>query len=196
MVAEFGRHPTDIGKIFNQMIYYIDEHWCHLLDNFDQMWLHQDNLRMMAEAIQDKGCPLHNCFGFLDGTLIPNARPIYNQRELYNGKNKVHGLKYQSLTVANGLIANLYWPVEGRIHDSTLLRESGILQTVEHFTAADGSPLIMYADKAYPIHQHLITPYRGVGLSNVERFFNICHELTQNCCGMELWQSFFKFCIC
>ena len=121
MVAEFGRHPTDIGIIFNQMIYYIDEHWCHLLDNFDQMWLHQDNLRMMAEAIPDKGCPLNNCFGFLDGTLIPNARPIYNQRELYNGKDKVHGLKYQSLTVANGLIANLYGPVEGRRHDSTLL---------------------------------------------------------------------------
>ena len=31
----------------------------------------------------------------------------------------------------------------------------------------------MYADKAYPIHQNLITPYRGVGLSNVEIFFNI-----------------------
>jgi len=105
--------------------------------------------------------------------LVQNTRPTYNQREVYNGKDRVHGLKYQSLTFPNGLIGNLYGPVEGRLHDATLLRESGILQEVANFTDVDGRPLVIYGDKAYPLSDQLLTPYRGVGHNNDQRNFNL-----------------------
>ena len=108
-------------------------------------------MRFYAEAVHENGCPIDTCFGFIDGTLRQTCRPIYNQREVYNGKYRVHGLKFQSVLVPNGLIAKLYGPVEGRLHDSTLLRESGVMDEIEHFNMADGRPMNLYGDKAYPI---------------------------------------------
>lgn len=173
MVIEFGRHPTDIGIIFNEMLHFIHQTWDHLLTNFDQTWLHIDHLREFAHAIHNNGCPLNNCFGFIDGVLKPIARPVYNQRDVYNGKDRIHGLKYQAVTMPNGMIGNLYGPIEGRLHDSTLLRESGILDQIAPFTTENGDSLVIYGDKAYPIGNNLITPYRGVGLEHAERYFNL-----------------------
>ena len=39
-------------------------------------------------------------------------------RVLYNGHKRVHAIKFQSVVAPNGLIANLFGPVEGRRHDS------------------------------------------------------------------------------
>lgn len=95
MVPEFGRHPTEISIICNEMTYLLNTTWCQLLDTFRQPWLSVDNLRRFADTVFQKGCPLQSCFGFIDGVLKPCARPTYNQRNIYNGKDRVHGLKYQ-----------------------------------------------------------------------------------------------------
>ena len=58
-----------------------------------------------------KGAPLENCFGFVDGTVRPICRPNENQSTVYNGHKRVHALKFQSVTIPTGLIANLYGPV-------------------------------------------------------------------------------------
>lgn len=173
LVAEFGRHQTELSIICNEMVYYVHKTWNHLLDSFNQNWLCLESLRAFAEAIFEKDCPLDNCFGFIDGVLKPCARPIYNQRSIYNGKDRTHGLKYQSVMMPNGLIGNLYGPVEGSKHDSSMLRESGVLDQISHFTLADGRPLVLYGDKAYPIYANLITPYRGVALTPEEKRFNL-----------------------
>lgn len=56
---------------------------------------------------------LENCFGFVDGTVGSIARPDENQRVVYNGHNRVHALKFQSVALPNGIIANMYGPVGG-----------------------------------------------------------------------------------
>ena len=43
--------------------------------------------------------------------MRPITRPGENQRLLYNGHKRVHGLKFQSVVLPNGLIAHLYGPV-------------------------------------------------------------------------------------
>ena len=60
-----------------------------------------------------KGSPLTNCFGFIDGTVRQISKPGENQRILYNGHKRVHSLKFQSVAIPNGLIANLYGPLRG-----------------------------------------------------------------------------------
>lgn len=69
------------------------------------------------------GSPPPNCFGFVDGTV----RPGENHRLVYNGRKRVHMLKLQSLVIPNGIIANLFSPLEGRRHDAGMLDKSGLL---------------------------------------------------------------------
>ena len=77
----------------------------------NQPFLSPANLERYARAITRNGSPLTNCFGFIYGTVHGISRPGEHQRVLYNGRKRVHALKFQSVTIPNGLIANLYGPV-------------------------------------------------------------------------------------
>ncbi|VDI30162.1 Hypothetical predicted protein [Mytilus galloprovincialis] len=96
-----------------------------------QEWLSEEYLRTFAEVIHKRGSPLLNCWGFIDGTVMPICRPIRHQRIVYSGHKRVHGLKFQSVVATNGLVANLSGPIEGRRHDSGMLRESGLMNQLE-----------------------------------------------------------------
>ena len=52
-----------------------------------------------ADVIHAKGVPLENCFGFIDGTVRPIARPDQKQGIVYNGHKLVHSLKFQSVAL-------------------------------------------------------------------------------------------------
>ena len=67
------------------------------------------------------------------------CRPDENQRILYNGHERVHEIKFQSVVAPNGLIASLFGPVKGRRHDRGMLVDSGLLQELSHYLfAPDG----------------------------------------------------------
>jgi len=89
----------------------------------DQAHLTQQMLGQYANIIHEKGAPLENCFGFIDGTVCPILRPQVNQSTVYNGHKRTHAIKFQSVILPNGLIANLSGPFEGKRHDSAMLRE-------------------------------------------------------------------------
>ncbi|CAC5389771.1 unnamed protein product [Mytilus coruscus] len=126
-----------------------------------------------ADAIAARDAPLLNCWGFIDGTVRPLCRPTTNQRILFNGHKRVHAIKFQSIVSPNGLVANMYGPIEGRRHDAGLLRESGIcgeLQT--HITTPTGDIYVIYGDPAYPMTTHIIKPFRGGVISAAQARFN------------------------
>ena len=81
--------------------------------------LNPPTLEMYARLVHDKGAALQNCFGFVDGTVRPIARPDQHQRVMYNGHKRVHAIKFQSLVLPNGLIANLYSPVGNYVFQVT-----------------------------------------------------------------------------
>jgi hypothetical protein len=103
----FGRHIIDLSLIIQFIIKYIIENFDHLLSNLDQPWLNIQAIEQYARAIQNKGSPLDRCWGFIDGSIVQICRPIENQRHLYSGHKKVHCIKFQAITVPNGLIASL-----------------------------------------------------------------------------------------
>jgi DDE superfamily endonuclease len=80
------------------------------------------------ERIADIG-PIENCFGFMDWTLVRTSRlngANAIQRSMYNGHERCHVLKFQTVATPDGLIFHLFGPEEGRRHDSTLYRKSNM----------------------------------------------------------------------
>ena len=146
----------------------------HLFSNLQQPWLSSQNLQSFADAIHNRGAALNNCWGFVDGTVRPICRPSRNQRVAYNGHKRVHAIKFQSVVAPNGLVANLYGPVEGRRHDDFMLQMSGLLPQLEQYSfSPNGQALCIYGDPAYPHRVHLQCPYeRRVPLTEEQQLFN------------------------
>lgn len=79
---------------------------------------------------------------------------------MHNEHKRVHGLKFQSIALPNGLIGNIFGSVEGRKHDAGMLADSGILNDVGNFAFSPaGQPMCVYGDPAYSLWIHLQAPY-------------------------------------
>ena len=172
MAIRFGRNLTEICLIFNEVLDLVYDAHHHRLESWNQPFLSPELLQNCADAVHDKGAPLENCFGFIDGTVRPIARPKYYQRQMYNGHKRVHSIKFQSVVLPNGLIANLAGPYEGKRHDSTMLRESGLLASLRQVAFHNNQPLCLYGDPAYPLGIHLQAPFRNRELTPEMMEFN------------------------
>ena len=64
----------------------------HLLTSLELVWLDPE---IFSQAIYNKGSPLEQCWGFIDGTARPIPRPIRSQRIMYSGHKIIHCLKFQ-----------------------------------------------------------------------------------------------------
>ena len=139
----------------------------------NQQWLSPANFQVFADAVHDKGAPLENCWGFVDETVRPICRPGENQRILYNGHKKVHAIKFQSVVTPNGLIANLYGPVEGRKHDSGMLGDSGFFRELQQYAhGPNNNILCIYGDPAYPLRPQLMDPFKGLAITPLQHAWN------------------------
>ena len=91
---------------------------------------------------------------------------------MYNGDKRLHAIKFQSVVIPNGLIANLSSPFEGERHDSTMLNQSGLLNDLRQIAFYNGEPLCLYGDPAYPLGVHLQGPYRNPNISPEQMQYN------------------------
>ena len=115
LIPRFGRPVPELSMIYNIVLDYIYSTQGHRITQWNNTILDPVSLERYAVAISDKGAALDNCIGFIDGTVRPICRPGELQRVVYNGHKRVHALKFQSVTLPNGMIANMYGPV-GKIY--------------------------------------------------------------------------------
>ena len=174
LVCHFARPVPELSIITNHMMDLIYGRWHHLLTRYNHDLLSPPKLLQYANVIQQAGAALDNCWGFVDGTVRPVCRPNENQRVIYNGHKRVHSIKFQAVALPNGLVGNLFGPIEGRRHDSFMLAASGFLQDLQRFSncPVTGRPLCVYGDPAYPIRAHLQRPYKGAVLTPAQQDFN------------------------
>ena len=111
MLARFGRPVPELSMISNTVMNYIYDIHGHKLCQWNHDILNPGYFDTYTDAISNKGAALQNCFGFIDGTIRPICRPSQEQRIMFYGHKRVHSLKFQSVTLPNGLIANLFGPV-------------------------------------------------------------------------------------
>ena len=109
MVHLFTKPVPVLCRITNEVLDYIYQVHSHCILQWNRQLLSQANLERFAEVVHQKGSPLDNCCGFVDGTVRPICRPsTVNQRLLYNGRKRVHGIKLQSVVTLDGMINA--WP--------------------------------------------------------------------------------------
>jgi hypothetical protein len=74
----------------------------------------QHRFELYVRLIHEK-CHLRGvgAWGFIDGTLRKTCRPSRFQRLVYSGHKRCHGIKFQSVTTPDGLIALLFGPING-----------------------------------------------------------------------------------
>lgn len=77
---------------FMQIIDDVYVRFRHLLESLDLIWLNPEDF---SAAIHAKGGALHQCWGFVDGTVRPISRPSRNQRIMFSGHKRVHCIKFQ-----------------------------------------------------------------------------------------------------
>ncbi len=111
IIPRFPRPVSVLSLITNEVLDFIYENHAHLVTDWNRNVLNPAALQTYAEAISRKGSSLDNCFGFIDGTVRLIATPDTGQRVVFNEHKRVHGLKFQSITLPNGLIGNIFGPV-------------------------------------------------------------------------------------
>ena len=108
MISRFGRPVPELCMITNEVMENNFNNHSHRISQWNRDVLSSPLLQEYADAIHAKESPLENCFGFIDETVRPIARPNQQQRIVYNGHKRVHSLKFQSVALPNGLIGNMY----------------------------------------------------------------------------------------
>ena len=71
MIPLFGRPVPELSMITNHVMNYIYDTHCHRITEWNNNLLSPELLEVYARAIHQKGAPLQNCFGFIDGTVRP-----------------------------------------------------------------------------------------------------------------------------
>lgn len=102
---------------------YIYNNFGHLLSDLRNLpWHNLERFRLYADAVEAKGAPIPNCFGFIDGTTRGICRPSENQEAYYSGHKRQHCEKYQAVSCPDGMIVSLKGGYEGRKHNAAILR--------------------------------------------------------------------------
>jgi hypothetical protein len=159
----FPRHHTTLSLLFNMGISWLYDR-CHVLvSNLQQPFFTKERMQTYAAVVAQKTGQFARkmrIFGFIDGTFKSTCRPTKDQRIVYNGKDRAHGLKYQALTAPDGLILHLAGPFEGARHDAFTFLESQLEDMLRDKMTALGRTYRMYGDPAYTLSDYLLTPFR------------------------------------
>jgi len=132
----------------------------------------RQRLPLFVSALQRHGCPLKS-WAFIDGTARQICRPSEGQEVAYSGHKRYHALKYQALITPDGMFADMYGPVEGRINNQGLLTASKLLDTLGTLEAEGGGPFVIYGDRGYAMQPRLICPHSEPCRNRNEKEFNL-----------------------
>ena len=107
-------------------------------------------------------CP--HVWGFIDATVRPCCRPVYFQESIYNGKDRVHAIKFQTIVSVDGMICHCSGPWSGRRHDSYLYNKTlphvlGQLPVIWSDDRTTRVPVAVYADPGYTLSTRVLMPF-------------------------------------
>jgi len=111
----------------------------------------------LARKVVEKVETLDNCIGYIDGTVIENARrddPAL-QNVVHNGNKRKYALKYQAISTADGMFYHVYVPAEGRRHDWTLYFRSGLDAQLDEVMHVGEVQYCIFGDSGCNVREYL-----------------------------------------
>ncbi|KAG6947281.1 hypothetical protein JG688_00015618 [Phytophthora aleatoria] len=163
MMTTFGHERAWLCRVFLHMIDHVHdtlENKCYMAENIVAARMNE-----YCNAIKKKGAPTGGIFGVPDGPKLSVCRPSSLsegtggenlQKHLYSGHKRCHCLNYKAVTAPDGMCIHFWGPMEGRLHDSTMLRESALL---EYFNEHQDTFEItfLYGDPGYGVRKYLVS---------------------------------------
>lgn len=119
-----------LSSIITAAVRYLDRTFGNHVLFGDCFFNDTERLDRYAQALTDSGAPFRSCVGFIDGTTFHICRPSgeWVQAAFYSGHKRYHCMRWQGITMPDGMIASFYGPVPGASNDRGLLAESGVDQ--------------------------------------------------------------------
>jgi hypothetical protein len=167
--ARFRLDYDGVGKCFKLFLRHLVDHWQYLITDNVVFW--KPYLAGFAESIRNKCASKgvdfprgFRVFGFIDNTMNATCRPgggpardgTYAprndpliQRAWYNGWKKLHGMKWQTVDLPNGMNFHVWGPISIRHPDCTSLEESHINDLMMNLQVGDEMQYAIYGDSAY-----------------------------------------------
>ncbi|ETV75853.1 hypothetical protein H257_09828 [Aphanomyces astaci] len=157
----------------------------------------ETRLQLYANAIANKGSPVACLFGFIDGSKFETCRITQTsasafpdmQRYVYSVHKRRHCLNFQAITAPDNLCIHFWGPLEGARHDTTLLRESKLLDYVTERSYIFNNYFI-YGDPAYGVLRWIFSGYKGNTITQQESAFKSTMSTVRQ--SMEWWFSRLK----
>jgi hypothetical protein len=164
MEEEFGLECTQLSRIFDFMVEYVVARNSHLVMNnvaYFQPKFQEYNMAIRNHVLryplfQQLNVPLFACLDdvalFTDGTRWRISRPggpYWRQAVVFNGKDRVHCLEFQSTVAPDGMIVDCFGPCPGPTHDVNMWRQSCINSRLAACQLGQRIQYKTYGDKAY-----------------------------------------------
>lgn len=161
----FGRDSTSWSRAFTWFLQTLTEKYFPLLTNSISWWFHRfDNYVGAINRKVDNRA--HRVVGFIDDNIKRSCRPSSGpginrvngvhqaeQREVYSGYKKLHGLKWQTIDFPDGMIGEIYGPISARRNDCFVLNESRLnermAQLLMHLEPEES--YCIFGDSIFPI---------------------------------------------
>ena len=204
----FGMGHTAVSMAFNAFLDFIVDKWSYIItDNMD-FWL--PYLPDCAQAIRDK-CVEKGCYfpdarspgglrvaAFIDNTMNATCRPGGGpardgrdaprndpliQRAWYSGWKKLHGMKYQTIDMPNGMNLHVWGPISVRHNDLTSLRDSDVNQKIVDMQINEPLQWVVYGDSAY-VHvpdSHILARHHNEVNTERQNQENRCLSACREC---------------
>ena len=161
----FGGTKQRCGRIVNHVAVFLYKRFGDKMSTLDRERYNDDYILRLCDAGFQKNGVMENIWGFIDATIRPCARPVRFQKVVYNGKNKVHSIKFQTVVTWDGMIAHVAGPWPGARHDSGIFNESGLPQVlsslplISHDRLHRPLAVALYADEGYALSNRVFIPY-------------------------------------
>lgn len=105
----------------------------------------------------------------VDETIRRPSTPSWMQVAAYNGWKRVHGIKFQSLFLPNGLIGHLWRPEMCTTGDSLMMLHAGteqLMARVNEKSGLDRCFYYLYGDPAYAFADWMQVCHKGYTLQH------------------------------
>ncbi|OWZ11991.1 hypothetical protein PHMEG_00014915 [Phytophthora megakarya] len=179
---QFGRSDASCSRIITDLYCWLDKEWKDTLYFNDRVFIERHADYIQAVTTKTAGI-VDGVSMFIDGTKGFICRPGKRRRRFramqgaldaipvddrenlqkvcYSGHKRRHCLNYQGVCTP-----------DGRLHDSTMLRDSMLFPYLENHSVVQEQAVLMYGDPAYGIDAMLCSPFHDAQMGSAEKRFN------------------------